>query len=281
MKSKLALAVLAFVSLVSGSLAEPVRILSSPVLGQALISMLPALRELNIELKVYQEISSGIAIDALRTDRAEVIITVRPLTGEDRAVVPSKLLQEYPLGLHAVAVVVSPDVWAAGVRSLTKAQLRGIYQLDIKNWKEVGGPDLPITFYSYDKGKGVWEQFATWIYGDLRKAPLPKSEILVNGMDVRNTLAFNKGVIALAAPVWADGKDAFALALEDEKGTPVEPTLPMLSNRRYPMVRQLFVIFGDKPVGPRKRFLEYLLSPAGQDILRKNDLIPTTDLTEE
>jgi phosphate transport system substrate-binding protein len=243
--------------------------------------MVPDLLEREIELKIYQEASSGIAIDALREDRAEVIITVRGLTGADRAVAPDKMLQEYPLGLHAVAMIVSPDVWAAGVHSLTKEQLRGIYELEIKNWKEVGGADVPIKFYSHDKGKGVWEQFATWIYGDLRKAPLPKSDILVNGMDVRNTLAFTKGAISLASPNWANGKDAFALAIEDAQGKPVEPNITTLSNRRYPMVRPLFVIFASKPVGSRKRFLEYLLSPKGQDILRKNDLIPTTDLAEE
>ena len=194
---------------------------------------------------------------------------------------PSKLLKEYPIGVHAVAVLVSPDVWASGVRSLSKEQLRGIYQQEIKNWKEVGGEDLPIKFYSYEKGRGVWEQFATWVYGDLRKAPLSKDEPLANGSDARDTLAFTKGAMALASPIWANGKDAFALAIEEEKGTPIEPSAAMLSNRRYPMVRELFAIFGDKPVGANRRFLDYLLSPEGQDILRKNDLTPIADLSEE
>ncbi len=281
MKLKLSLLALLFTVLLTRSLAEPVRLLSSPVLGQALIGMLPALRDADIELKIYSEASSATAIHSLRDARVEVVITVRPLTAAERAVDPSKLLKEYPIGLHAVAVMVSPDVWAAGVRSLNKQQLRGIYEQEITNWKEVGGPDLPIKFYSYDKGKGIWEQFATWIYGDLRKAPLPKTDIVVNGMDARNTLAFTKGGMALAAPVWANGKDAFALAIEDEEGRSVEPTTTTLSSRRYPLVRELFAIFSDRPVGARKRFLEYLLSPDGQEVLRKNDLIPVADLTGE
>lgn len=281
MKLKLALFALAFASLAARSPAEPLRIHASPVLGQALISMLPALRQLDIELKIYSEASSAATIEAIRDDRADVVITVRPLSAEDRAVVPSKLLKEYQIGVHAVAVLVSPDVWASGVRKLTKEQLRGIYQLDIKNWKELGGEDLPIKFYSYDKGKGVWEQFATWVYGDLRKAPLPKSDIVVNGMDARNTLAFTKGGISLASPIWADGKDAFAVAIVDADGKPIEAANATFSSKTYPMMRQLFAIFGDRPVGVRKRFLEYLLSPAGQEILRKNDVTPIDDLAAE
>lgn len=282
MKLKLALFALAFACLVSQlSAADRVRIQASPVLGQALISMLPALSQQGIELRIYKEDSSPAMIEAIRDDRADVVISVRGLKAEDRAMAPAKLLKEYPIGIHAVAVLVSPDVWASGVRALSKEKLRGIYLHEITNWKAVGGEDLPIKFYSYEKGKGVWEQFAVWLFGEMRKAPLSKDEPLVNGRDARDVLAFNKGCIALASPIWANRKDAFAIAIEDEKGTPVEPSVPMLSNRRYPMVRELFAIFDNRPVGARKRFLDYLLSPEGQDILRKNDLTPVADLAEE
>jgi phosphate transport system substrate-binding protein len=281
MKSQLALFALALATLMSPSSAEPLRVNASPVVGQALISMTSPLKAFNVDLKPTREDSSPAAIETLIAGRADVVITVRGLKAEERAMAPGKQLKEYPIGLHAVALLVSPDVWASGVRSMSKEKLRGIYQKEITNWKEVGGADLPITFYSYIKGKGVWEQFAVWLYGELRKAPLSKEEPLATGSDARDTLAFAKGAMAIASPVWANGKDAYAIAIEDEKGTPIEPSIPMLSSRRYPMARPVFAIFGDKPVGVRARFLEYLLSPEGQEILKKNDLTPIADLTAE
>lgn len=281
MKLKFVIRVFAFAALILPAFAEPVRLHASPVLGQALISMLPALRELNIDLKVYNEASSSASINALANDQTDVVVTVRALSGEDRAAAPDKLFKEYPIGLHAIAVIVSPDVWEAGVRALSKEQLRGIYQREITNWKELGGADQAIKFYTYERGRGVWEQFANWVYGDLRKAPLPNFEMVVNGEDARNTVSFNRGAIALAAPRWADTKGAFALAIRDEKGEPVALSHETLASRRYPIARMLYVIFSDKPTGSRRRFLDYVLSPAGQEILRKNDLTPLVDLANE
>lgn len=281
MKLQLAIFSLFLSGAASVALADALRIQASPVLGQALISMASPLRDAGVELKIYNEASSSATIAALVTNQADVIATVRGLTGADRASAPEKLFQQYPVGLQAIAVLVSPEIWASGVRVLGKEQLRGIYQRDIQNWKEVGGPDQAIKFYSYEKGKGVWEQFANWAYGDLRKAPLPKGEIVVNGEDASNTVAFNSGAITLAAPRWADGRSAFALAIKDDAGVPIEPTVANFSSRRYPLVRQIYVIYAERPTGTRLRFLEYLLSAPAQEILRKNDLTPIVDVSAE
>jgi phosphate transport system substrate-binding protein len=210
----------------------------------------------------------------LAEDQGDAAFTVRPMTGEDRAVAPDKPFVEIQLATQATAVLVSRDVWESGVQALSKEQVRKIYEREVTNWKQLGGSDRPIKFFNYEHGQGVWEQFAQWVYGETRRAPLGKFEIVVTGEDARNTLEFNGGSITIAASRWADNKEVFALALSGESGPSVTPELPHLIDRSYPLARPVFVVFADKPTGTRSRMLDFLLSEKGREILAKSGLVP-------
>ncbi|MEA3213612.1 MAG: phosphate transport system substrate-binding protein [Chthoniobacter sp.] len=258
--------------------AEVLRVHSTPALGQILPALTPALRQAGIEVKVAGEGGSSAAIQSLAADETDVALTVRALTGEDRAIAPDKSFVEFQLGAQAVAVIVARDVWESGVRALSREQLRQIYERQATNWKQVGGADRAIKFYNFERGRGVWELFAWWVYGEVRKAPLGNFEIVVTGEDAHNTVEFHGGSVVLAAPRWADAKVAFALALKDGAGEAVELRMENLVNRKYPLARPVYVIFGTKPTGTRLRFLDILQSAEGQELLRKNDLIPLSEL---
>ncbi len=64
--------------------------------------------------------------------------------------------------LQSVSTVLvgSPDVWNGGVKSLSAQQVRDIYEKKITNWSDVGGPELLITFYNKEPGRGTWEVIA-------------------------------------------------------------------------------------------------------------------------
>ena len=110
--------------------------------------------------------SSAEKIHALGENLADVAMFARPLTAADRAPYPDIDFKEIQFGAEAAALVVTNDVWTAGVHSLTRAQARDIYEAKIKNWKQVGGPDLPIVCYSPEQGLGVWACYIQWIYDD-------------------------------------------------------------------------------------------------------------------
>ncbi len=50
-------------------------------------------------------------------------------------------LKQIPVAIDALAVAVNPSLNVSG---LTLDQLRAIYSGQIRNWKEVGGPDLAV-----------------------------------------------------------------------------------------------------------------------------------------
>ena len=254
--------------------AQTLHLFVSPALGQALAAVMPAVRDAGIDARIQGEAGSTQAIQLLTDGKADAVFTVRPLTGEDRAIAPDKLFVEAPLATQATAVLVARDVWEGGVHELSKEQLRQIYEREITNWKQAGGEDRPIKFYSYERGQGVWEQFVQWIYGEVRRAPLGQFEIVVSGEDARNSVEFNGGSMSIAAPRWADGKEVFALALRDEKGPAVPPTAPHLADRSYPLARPVLIVFSDKPTGARLRLLDFLLGAKCQELFAKSGLVP-------
>lgn len=271
-------ALLATTFLPEGGAAESFKMQGSPVVAHVMVAAAPVLEEQGIRIKVAIEGSSTIAVAMLGAGQVDFALMMRPLTGEDRARYPEKEMKEYRIGLQAVALIVPRDVWEGGVRSLTKAQIKGIYEGEIRNWKQVGGADLPIKFFNSERGRGVWELFATWLYDETRKAPLGKFPITVDGEDARNTVQFNAGSMALAQINFIDGKNIFGLAIQEEGGKPVEPTIADAVSGKYPLARPALVAVDAKPVGAKKKIIDFLLGSEGQKIVGQSDLIPLKDL---
>lgn len=250
------------------------RVYASPAIGQTIATLMPALQAAGVDVAMNGEASSSAAVRMLAAGEADAAFTVRPMTGEDRAVAPEKPFVEAQIATQAAAVLVSRDVWESGVRALTREQIRQIYEREITNWKQVGGVDRPIKFYNYARGQGVWEQFVQWVYGEVRRAPLGKFEIVVTGEDARNTIEFNGGAMTVAAPRWSDGKEVFALALTPDGGTPIAPDTERFLDRTYPLSRPVIVVFADRPTGPRLRMLDFLRGDECRELLIKSGLVP-------
>src|SRR5205823_650689 len=128
---------------------------------------------------------------------AQIAMTSRPLTPEDRADAPDVTFNEIYLGEQVVAIGVARDVWDGGVHGLTRAQVLGIYERRYTNWNQLGGPDEKIAFFNSEEGRGIWEMFAQWLYGDAKKAPLGKFPKVSTNDAARDTLEFTRGSMAL------------------------------------------------------------------------------------
>jgi phosphate transport system substrate-binding protein len=175
-------------------------------------------------------------------------------------------------------MIVSRDVWEGGVRALTKAQLKDIYEGRIKNWKEVGGPDRRIVFFNKEPGRGTWEVFAHWLYGDAKKAPQVNFPEVGGNEETRNKVATTRGALSQLSSSWADGRQMFALAIKGDDGATVEPTTENIAIKRYAMSRPLFLLTNGEPTGDAKTFVDFILSPRGQELVKKHGYLPLADL---
>lgn len=255
--------------------AEPaIRIQGSPVVSPVLKAAIPALHSVGIEIKVLEDVGSSQAAAAIGTGEIDVALISRSLTAEERAAFPERQLEEFQIGTQAVAFIVSRPVWESGVRALTREQVTNIYENRVQSWKQLGGEDRPIKFFDVAHGRGVWELFAGWLYGEARKAPAVKWEVVNEWADAKSSVYFNSGGASIVPLRWVDKKEVMALAISDESGSAIEPNPVEIGAGKYPLSRPVFVVFGDKPTRNNRKLLDFLMSENGQALVAGHDLLP-------
>jgi phosphate transport system substrate-binding protein len=259
--------------------ADVVRLNGSSTMAHALQAAAPLVKErLGTELRFETQAGSSAAIIAAGEGTADLAMVTREVTSEDRAQFPSRRLYEFEIGVQVLVPIVSRETWDAGVKSIKKSDFVSIYEGDVRSWKQLGGEDREVKFYNPEPGQGVWELFVTWLYGDLRKAPLGKKwDKVPNHQAARDSVEFNRGSISIAPPRWADGKRVVALPIRDDDGTEIAPTLENFNSHKWPMYRPLFLVTAGKPTGSVRKVIEFMVQPDGQEALTKVDFIPKPD----
>jgi len=251
-----------------------VRVQGVPSLTRVLKAAAPQLLEMGIEIKVGAECGNGQALAALGNGEIDLALLGRGLTAEERASYPEKPFDELQLGTQTIAVLVSRPVWESGVRALKREQIMELYEGRTSSWKPFGGEDRSAKFFEPAHGSGVWEIFAAWLYGDLRKAPAVQWEVVANGAEAQTAVQFHSGAVSVAALRWADRREVYPLAIIDDSGVAIEPTLANVAAGKYPLTRPVFVVAGKRPAGNRRKVLEFLRSEKGQAVVAGNDLLP-------
>jgi len=230
--------------------------------------------EQGMEILVDTQGGSSGGISALGDSRAEVAMSSRPLDDGDRRKYPETRFQPLTVGYDAVALVVARDVWEGGVRSLSRGQVRRIYEGELRNWQAVGGPDLPIVFFNKEPGRGTWEVFADWLYGSADDAPRVDLPEVGSNREARSKVASTPGAMTQLSAAWADGETTFALAVETVAGEPIPPTAEHIADGSYPLSRPLLVITDGAPSPDARKLFALLLSPRGQELVREAGYLP-------
>jgi phosphate transport system substrate-binding protein len=271
----LVLVLLSFPSLAAAVLRANGSTTVNPVVSEA-AEVLRARKGMQIQVDTQGGSSGGIA--ALGDGRAEVAMISRPVEDDDRTKYPKVRFHPVPIGMDAVAIIVSRDVWEGGVKSLSRAQAQQIYEGKVKNWKEVGGPDRRIVFYNKEPGRGTWEVFAKWLYGDPKKAPSVSFPEVGANEETRTKVSTTRGAMSQLSSSWADNKQVFALGIRGEDGRVIVPTPANIANGTYPLIRQLSVVTDGEPKGEAKVLIDFLLGLEGQNLVRKHGYLALGDL---
>ena len=235
-------------------------------------------REYNVDLALRSAGGTMVGLDALGGRTANIALCSRELTPTDRAACPEMQLTAIPIGMHLLAVVVSRDVWMGGVRALNANQIRAIYEGKIKNWQEVGGPDLPIKVFMSETGRGQWEIFALWLYKELKMAPVWRGAKVKEISETCNILEFTSGGMAIIPPSFADRRNIFPLAIADDSPTPIEPTLDNALKGIYPLSRPLLMVVDDKPTGAVKVVVDFMIGERGQAFVKRFGYVTLAEL---
>ena len=235
--------------------------------------------EKKMEIIVDTQGGSSGGISGIGDGSIELGMSSKPIAADDRAKYPKVNFVETKIGQDAVALVVAADVYNGGVKSLTKAQITNLYEGRVTNWKQLGGPNEKVVFFNKEPGRGTWEVFAKWVYGDPKKAPEVSHPEVGGNEETRTKVISTRGAIAQLSSSWAEGNPKIkALALKLENGQVVPPTAANIANGAYPMSRPLFFITNGAPSGEAKTLIDFVLSPRGQELVKKHGYLRLKDL---
>jgi len=272
---------LAFGVFLTPAQAEPLKINGSTTVNPPVAEAAEILRsERGIQIQVDTQGGSSGGISMLGEGRVQLGMSSKHISESDRARFPKCDFREIHVGEDAVALIVSKDVWQGGVKALTKEQVAGIYEGRTKNWKQVGGPDQRIAFFNKEPGRGTWEVFAHWVYGDAKKAPQVCHLEVGGNEEARNKVASTRGALSQLSSSWADGKTVFALSLKVD-GKDIAPTSENIATHAYPLSRPLFLLSNGEPQGEAKAFVEFLLGERGQELVKKHGYLSLAQLKGE
>jgi phosphate transport system substrate-binding protein len=164
-----------------------------------------------------------IAIAAVSESLDEATASARTTIDEigSKAKVPGNLVY-HEIGRDRISVFLHKD---NPVGSLTRAQVKDIFSGKVRNWKELGGGDLPIKVFLSSPGSGTRATF--------QKLAMDGAEYTAEATDFRSSLASvaevgkDKGGIAVAGPSLLD--DAKSPHLKIANTPPVERPIALVT----------------------------------------------------
>jgi len=208
---------------------------------------------------------SGVGIAAL-------IDGTTNIADASRAIKQKELKNARERGVNPIGIVIAKDGIAVIVHpsnlmnKLSLEQIKDIYTGKISNWKYVGGKSNLIVAISRDVASGTFEVF---------------NKLALKGGRVRPDalmLASNKAVATtISTTPNAIGYVGIGYLSEDVKALKVNgiyPSLETVVNGEYELARPLFMYTNGKPKDLAKDFVDFILSPEGQKIVKEVGYVP-------
>lgn len=235
------------------------------------------LRRRGMRITVDSQGGSAGGIAQLGAAQVEIAMSSKDVSDEEKAAYPEVDFVSTEIGRDAVGVVTRREVVAGGLTGLDRGQLKALFEGRVRNWKELGGPDLAVFIYDKEPGRGTREVLDKYLYGKDGKPPPPQSDnyAVVGGNDeTRAKLESTSGSVGPLSSAFITGHPKLAALAVDG----VAPTPAAVKDGTYPMARPLFLVTDGAPKGEAKRFIDFVLSADGQRIVKRHGYLNLSDL---
>ena len=196
------------------------------------------------------------------------------------AITPAQMKQ-YPsfnvitVAHDGIAIIVNPQ---NTIQYITLDQVNKIYTGKITKWTQITGASVPntnnqIVLIGRDSSSGTRTYF--------------DQTVLLNGKPATSMLEQNSnGAVAqsVAQTPGAIGYVSIGFLSSDVKALPIwynaqsmiVPNQATVSNKTYPISRDLYMITNGQPTGLAKDYIDFILDPDGQKIVSDQGYVPLT-----
>lgn len=206
---------------------------------------------------------SARGIDDLLNGRVDLCAVSRPPQAEEARLLASRhgaTGMLFAAAKEALSIYAHPD---NPVRDLSLAQIRQIFTGEIRNWRDVGGTDLPIRALRRASSSGTFLYFQEHVldgeaYGD-------HCEVLQDTMAIVSLVRADRSAIGYGGI--AHGTDLHI------RVDGVAPTEPEIRSGAYPITRYLYLLAVDRPNRRVQNFLDWVQGSQGQQAVRDAGMV--------
>lgn len=165
-------------------------------------------------------------------------------------------LEMVPIGSDAFVFIVNDS---NPVNNITIEQIRGIYSGEIKNWKELGGKDIPIAAMRRNKNSGSQTALEK-LMGD---TPIKPDYTTLFGSPIGFSFRY------YVTGMLGEGK----VKILTING--IAPTAGTIADGSYPVAGNIYAIYRKGETNENvQKAIDFMLSPEGQKIVEQSGYIP-------
>jgi phosphate transport system substrate-binding protein len=209
---------------------------------------------------------SGTGVSALINGTTDICMSSRPMKDKEKEQMKTKYQSA------GIEVTVAKDGLTVylneknPVKELTMEQIRKIYLGEITNWKDVGGNNAQIILYSRENNSGTYVFFKEHVLEN--KDFAKNAQTLPGTAAVVNAVTKDVNGIGYGGAGYAHGIKECAVK-KDAESPALLPIKENIDNNSYALSRGLYFYLKSRPEGAIKEFIDWVLSPAGQEVVSK------------
>ena len=215
---------------------------------------------------------SGVGIAALQNKTTDLCNSSRKMRAAEIAncvAAFGKRPTEYKVALDGLSIFVSDS---NPIKEITLEQLELVFTGKIRNWKQLGGADAPITVYSRENSSGTYEFFKEHVLKG--KDFVASAQTMPGTAALLQAIAKDKSGIGYGGAAYGQG--AKALPVKKDAASPgIEPTEETVVKGTYPIWRYLYIYINpaiDK--GEVAAYLGWIRSEDGQKVVKDIGYFP-------
>jgi phosphate transport system substrate-binding protein len=185
--------------------------------------------------------------------------------------------KEFVVAYDGVAVIVNEN---NPVYRLTIEDLHKIFTGKATNWNQFGGKDLPIVTLSREVSSGTHIYFKEEVVHLGKKSSteefFEQTLLLSSSQAIVEEVATNESAIGYLGMGYVSERTKAVLVGKD--GLAYRPDVDNVRQKKYPLSRPLYFYTNGEPNGIRKLFIDFALSPHGQQQFMETGFVPIGDV---
>jgi phosphate transport system substrate-binding protein len=208
---------------------------------------------------------SGLGINSLIDGITDIADASRPIKNSElkQAVANGVDPKANIIAMDGIAIIVHPS---NPIENLTKEQIKSIYIGKVSNWSDIGGPSLNIVIVSRDNSSGTFDTFTERVLDGAKTRP--DSLLQASNQAVAQAVSATPGSIGYIGIGYLSSK-VKALTIDN-----IECSKDTVVTGKYPLARPLFMYTDGTPSGAIRKFIDFVLSIRGQELVEEQGYAP-------